>query len=139
LKIWLSMESNNKLDKVSMAFSIEARSPFQSEKLIGVANREMVRKEYKIFDKKLLINQFSELQQLPTNKSKMGFVSPLGHWLRNNPSMILDNISYLKNNFDFNKGILDKLIDSPNNGNYTNFNFLWSLIVLANWHAAEFD
>lgn len=139
LKIWLSMESNNKLDKVSMAFSIEARSPFQSEKLIGVANREMVRREYKIFDKKLLTNQFSELKQLPTNETKMGFVSPLGHWLRNNPSMVLDNINYLKKHFDFNIVILDELIASPNKGNYSNFNFLWSLIVLANWHAAEFD
>ena len=35
LRTWLPMESNRKLDRISMWNSIEARSPFQAECLIG--------------------------------------------------------------------------------------------------------
>jgi asparagine synthase (glutamine-hydrolysing) len=139
LRIWLSMESNNKLDKVSMAFSMEARSPFQSEKLIGAVYKKIHGGKTDFLGKKLLTDQFTELKKLPVNIDKMGFVSPLGHWLRKNPQMIHDCIKYLKKNFDFDINELNNLVESPQRGDYDRFRFLWSLIVLAYWHEAQIN
>lgn len=137
LRIWLTMESNTKLDRVSMAHSIEARSPFQSEQLIGLGYRKMLENNFTVLNKRLLVDQFTELKKLPINSTKMGFISPLGYWLRNNPELVLDSIKYLKINFNFNHNELDRLAISPNNNRYSEFNFLWSLIVLAKWHESQ--
>jgi asparagine synthase (glutamine-hydrolysing) len=139
LRIWLTMESNTKLDRVSMAHSIEARSPFQSERLIGLGYRKMLENDFKVLNKRILIDQFPELKKLPINSTKMGFISPLGYWLRNNPELVFDSVKYLKLNFNFNKDELDLLSISPRNNRYSEFNFLWSLIVLAKWHESEFN
>jgi asparagine synthase (glutamine-hydrolysing) len=134
LKIWLSMESNNKLDRISMYNSIEARSPFQAEKVIGAGFSEMKKNNFRVLDKKILTRNYPELQSLPINKTKLGFVSPVGHWLRHNPDLISQSIRILKLNFDFDMRELDRLTKAPIKGDYTDFRFLWNLIVLAYWH-----
>jgi asparagine synthase (glutamine-hydrolysing) len=133
LKIWLSMESNNKLDRISMFHSIEARSPFQSEKVIGSSIAEMAKGNFNKLEKKLLINNFPLLRSLPVNKAKLGFISPLGQWLRSSPELINESIKRLQVNFDFDNKELDRLIKSPSKGNYRDFRYLWNLIVLASW------
>jgi asparagine synthase (glutamine-hydrolysing) len=139
LKIWLAMESNTRLDRVSMAHSIEARSPFLSEKIIGTGYREMKKNSFKILNKEILTNRFPELKDLPKMKTKVGFISPLGFWLRNNSELINDCLRYVPKYFDFDKKILQLLANSPQQGNYHKFNFLWSIIVLAQWHNSQFS
>ena len=139
LRIWLAMESNSKLDRVSMAHSIEARSPFQSEKIIGKGFKEMSNSDFRLINKQLLKRSFPELTNLPINKEKMGFISPLGHWLRNNKDLVFDSVHYLQNNLDFNSVELEKLSKTPELGVYEDFRFLWTLIVLAKWHNYAFN
>jgi asparagine synthase (glutamine-hydrolysing) len=134
LRIWLAMESNSKLDRVSMAHSIEARSPFQSEIVIGKGFSEMLNSNFRVLNKQLLVNRFPQLKDLPLNKEKMGFISPLGHWLRNNKDLVFESTQYLHNHFDFNFTEIEKLSKSPNLGLYQDFSLLWALIVLARWH-----
>jgi asparagine synthase (glutamine-hydrolysing) len=135
LKTWLVMESNRKLDRVSMWNSIEARSPFLDENVIGQGFHEMNKHNFKKLNKSILIELYPELPQFDKNYRKQGFVSPLGFWLRNNPDLINDSIKYLNSNFDFDHNELKLLASSPFKGNFTDFRFLWSLIVLANWHS----
>jgi asparagine synthase (glutamine-hydrolysing) len=134
LKIWLTMESNRKLDRVSMWNSIEARSPYQSEKFIGVGYKSMVDTNFKYLDKILLTKKYPDIYGLGVNSIKMGFMSPLGHWLRNSPDLIHDSLQYLDVKFGFDKNELSKLYVSPKKNQYTNFRFLWNLIILAKWH-----
>lgn len=137
LKIWLEMESNAKLDRISMYYSIEARLPFQEEKLVGTAYSKMLKNNFKLINKKLLTAAFPDIQTLPINKTKLGFLSPLGHWLRSNNDLVQESISYLKNNFDFNHNELNRLAKSPGIREYSEFRFLWNLIVLAKWHELQ--
>jgi hypothetical protein len=122
-----------------MAHSIEARSPFLSEKIIGTGYREMKKNSFKILNKEILTNRFPELKDLPKMKTKVGFISPLGFWLRNNSELINDCLRYVPKYFDFDKKILQLLANSPQQGNYHKFNFLWSIIVLAQWHNSQFS
>lgn len=138
LKTWLVMESNRKLDRVSMAFSIEARSPFQSEKVIGAAYRLMAKDDFRKLGKSNLLDSFPELTSLPINNRKMGFMSPVGHWLRNNPDMIFDSINYLEHNLSFDSKLLNELALSPQQNKYSDFSVLWNLVVLSNWHSIIF-
>ena len=137
LRIWLTMESNNKLDRISMNFSVEARSPFQSENVISSGIEMMKKVNYKMLNKSILTQQYPELLSLSVNRQKLGFMSPLGHWLRNNNNLIQDSCVYLKRNFDFDKKELEKLSRTATLGDYKNFRFLWNLIVLAEWHRLD--
>jgi asparagine synthase (glutamine-hydrolysing) len=137
LKIWLAMESNVKLDRVSMYWSIEARSPFQSETVIGLALDKMSETKYRSLNKGVLKLHYPELNHLPINRTKVGFISPLGHWLRSNTGMVEESISYIKDKFDFDQKELLNLIRSPQLGKYEDFRFLWSLIILARWHERQ--
>ena len=137
LKIWLTMESNRKLDRISMWNSIEARSPYQSEKFIGVGYKSMVNTKFKYLDKTLLTKKYPEIYELGVNSTKLGFMSPLGHWLRNSPELIHDSLNYSNLKFGFDKQEMTKLSNSPSKNQYTNFRFLWNLIILAKWHENE--
>jgi asparagine synthase (glutamine-hydrolysing) len=137
LKIWLTMESNRKLDRISMWYSIEARSPFQSEQLISIGCRKMHNSKFRLLNKELLKSAFPEINRLELNQKKMGFISPLGHWLRQSPELIYNSLEYLRNNFSFDMIELNSLVNSPHKGNYNEFRFLWNLIILAKWHEAQ--
>jgi asparagine synthase (glutamine-hydrolysing) len=133
LKTWLTMESNRRLDSISMFYSIEARSPFQSENVIGNGYAEMEKTNFALVNKEILISAFPNISHLPINRNKMGFISPLGSWLRSNPDLIGNSLNNLKNYFDLNVKGIEFLSNSPNRGDYHNFKFLWSLIVLESW------
>jgi asparagine synthase (glutamine-hydrolysing) len=133
LSIWLSMESNKKLDRISMWHSIEARSPFQSEDLVRSGYEIMKSFEFNKLGKKVLFQKFPDLYSLPILTNKSGFISPLGHWLRSNPEMIKECIDYLKKISLFNAKELSELSKAPINGEYKKFKLLWSLLVLSKW------
>jgi hypothetical protein len=121
-----------------MAYSIEARSPFQSEELIGVGLRSMKHSKFRKFKKEILTNEFPELLKLPILQRKAGFISPLGFWLRNNKDLIFDSIDYARKFLDYNTTELKSLAIAPSQKDYQKINILWSLIVLVRWHASQF-
>jgi asparagine synthetase B (glutamine-hydrolysing) len=133
LSIWLSMESNRKLDRVSMWNSIEARSPFQSERMISLGYSKLKSSKYRILDKKILRDSIIDIETLPIVNKKIGFISPLGHWLRSNPDLVFQSIQYLNQNTDFDKNELKKIMFSFQKNNYQDFKLIWNLIVLSSW------
>lgn len=133
LLIWLDMESNRKLDRISMWHSIEARSPFQSEKVIRAGYSEMSKYKFTELDKVLLRKSFPEINSLPISEKKIGFISPLGHWLRCNPTLVKDSIEILTESLNFDAKVLAKLESAPQRGNFSDMQKLWSLVILAKW------
>ena len=131
--IWLSMESNRKLDRISMYHSIEARSPFQDDRVIAAGLNEMEKYKFKRIEKKVLWDAFPEMQSLGVRPDKTGFISPVGHWLRSNPTLASDSLDHLHLLGDFNIEQMKKLLSAPENGNYKKIMQLWSLIVLSRW------
>lgn len=132
-EIWLGMESNRKLDRISMHYSIEARSPFQDENVIEYALNYMEETKYKILGKKLLWESFPEMQALGVRQDKAGFISPVGHWLRGNPDLVKSAIEALSCKLPLNNEYLNKLSKAPHSGEYRNIMKLWSLVVLSYW------
>ena len=131
--VWLSMESNRKLDRISMNYSIEARSPFQDERVIARGLLEMRNEKFTNLNKKILWELFPEVEEIGVRKDKTGFISPVGHWLRSNPKLVQESISFLSASDHFNKNELNRYIQAPASGNYRKIMQLWSLVVLSRW------
>jgi asparagine synthase (glutamine-hydrolysing) len=135
---WLVMESNRKLDRISMWHSIEARSPFQSESLINAAYNQMSKLKFKKIDKQVLKEMYPELGSLPIHPKKHGFISPLGHWLRANPKLIKESINSLPEFIKINEPELNRLSSSVERKNFHEMKILWSIVVLNQWLTKNF-
>ena len=133
LRTWLSMESNRKLDCVSMWYSIEARSPFQSENVVGLGYKNMNSSNFLKVKKELLYEAFPQLNNLSILKEKTGFTSPLGYWLRNNHELIDYSINSISKYLPLNKPELVRLSQGPKNRVFSDIKVLWSLIILNKW------
>jgi asparagine synthase (glutamine-hydrolysing) len=131
--VWLSMESNKRLDRISMFHSIEARSPFQDDDLIQLANRKMLETGYKCLNKEILRSEFPEVEDLGVMKEKVGFISPVGHWMRSNPELVNSSLSYLISTGQFKIDMLKNLADEALNGNFRKISQIWNLIIYAQW------
>jgi len=132
-KIWLAMESNRKLDRISMRYSIEARSPFQDENVIAKSLELMKSNKFRILDKRILRSAYPELTSLGVRNDKTGFISPVGHWLRMNPKLVLESLERLQQTKQFQTIDIKKNTEIPYQGDFSKLKKLWSLVVLSNW------
>jgi asparagine synthase (glutamine-hydrolysing) len=137
LRTWLPMESNRKLDRISMWNSIEARSPFQAETIIGSGLKLMNKSNFHNLDKYYLYESYPELQDLPISKVKSGFISPVGHWLRSNSELQYEALAGINSFLPLNKEFLKELHNAPKELNFRYTKMLWSIIVLYNWFLNE--
>lgn len=133
-ELWLAMESNRRLDRVSMFFSVEARSPFQDFRLNDLLARRTTSEVRKDLGKKSLIEAFPEVLQF-VDKEKRGFVSPIGHWLRTNVKEVEATIEYLNGNSKFADLILDIKPTDVFSGDFLKLRKIWNLLVLSKWEA----
>jgi asparagine synthase (glutamine-hydrolysing) len=133
LVIWLSSESNRRLDRVSMYYSIEARSPFQSEQVINTGYSKMKESDFQVLNKSTLMKNIKGIQDLPLIKQKTGFTSPLGFWLRSNPQLVDRSLEIIRSYIFIDDYGLNTLKKSAVNKDSHNFKTLWGLIILAEW------
>ncbi len=131
-EIWLTNESNSRLDSVSMYSSVEARSPFQDSKVIAAA-RNLVIENPGRSKQELLSASFPELDHIGVRKDKAGFVSPMGHWLRGNPKLIADSQSKLADSINIQYSQLKFMFNAPVSGDFLLLKKTWAMVALANW------
>lgn len=141
--IWLTNESNRKLDRISMKYSIEARSPFQDDSVIAAAKSIMSKADFRILNKELLKKEFPEARSLGARTDKAGFTSPVGHWLRNNSEFLSKSLDGLSQYEIFSEEYLKELKSAPNSGSYQMIMQSWTCLVFARWlhlvgHRVEF-
>ena len=93
----------------------------------------MKQKNFMVFNKKILRDEFPELNRLPVKTEKVGFTSPIGHWMREDPDFVNDSIVYLSNLHEFDASYLAKFKGAQFRGDYRTNMQLWTLVVYANW------
>lgn len=131
--LWLVNESNRKLDRISMEYSVEARSPFQDDEVIALSQELMQKTNYKILNKNILRDVFPETVSLGVRDDKAGFTSPVGHWLRSNPDFLAQSFQNLHRYEIFSKTYLEKLIMAPNTGSYKLIMQAWTTLIFSRW------
>lgn len=132
-EIWLPMESNRKLDRVSMYYSIEARSPFQDDEVVALGRQLMSNSKYKRLEKALLKETYPELESLGVRPDKAGFISPVGHWLRGNQNLVSKALNCLVENKILDKSEVDNWLSIPELGDFNLLKKLWALTILGVW------
>lgn len=141
---YLPCDILTKVDIASMAYSLEARSPFLDHRVVELAARMPI--ELK-FDgrrqKKVLIDTFRDL--LPEsiqNRSKMGFGVPIDHWFRNELRDLLQEILLSDRALSrgyFRPEVVRRTVEEHLSGQFDHRYRLWNLIVFEEWHKLYLD
>ena len=139
IKLWLENDSNVKVDRASMAYSVEVRSPFLDYRIVEFARALPVNYRFRKGKRKRILRDILK-EYIPErifDQPKKGFSVPLGKWIREN--LKEDVFKELNNDFLNKVPNLDvEKIKSQLNmhfvGSYDHSFNIWKLYVLAKWY-----
>lgn len=139
IKLWLENDSNVKVDRASMAYSVEVRSPFLDYNIIEFARTLPVAFRYDKKRKKKILKDIlkeyipEELFDLP----KKGFAVPLDGWIRNElrkdfEENLTDDFLYTVPNLNVKR--FKSMFQEHLKGDYDYSSYIWRLYVLSRWY-----
>jgi asparagine synthase (glutamine-hydrolysing) len=138
VKTYLTDDILTKVDKMSMAVSLEARVPLLDHKLLEFAARVPSSLKFNQGTSKYLLRKVLD-RRVPrslVSGPKHGFTAPIGEWLRGPlkglaTELLLDG--RLRQRGLFNGPAIGRLWDDHLNGRRDHRHRLWSLIMLELW------
>lgn len=139
IKLWLENDSNVKVDRASMAFSVEVRSPFLDYRVIEFARTLPISYRYLPGSKKRILRDILK-EYIPEevfNQPKRGFSVPIGQWIRE--ELREEFVSNLSDDFlnqvpnlnvlKFKKMFKDHLESKSDYSSY-----IWRVYILSKWY-----
>jgi asparagine synthase (glutamine-hydrolysing) len=139
LKLWLENDSNVKVDRASMSYSLEIRSPFLDYRIIEFARNLPVHYRYKVGRKKIILRDIlkeyipEEIFDLP----KKGFSIPIGAWIRKElKDEFVINLSddFLNQVPNLNVKKFKKMFNEHLDGKHDYSSYIWRVYVLSKWY-----
>ena len=131
LKVSLPDDMLTKVDRMSMASSIEIRVPFLDYRLVEFMCQVDKRIKMEGYERKSILKNTIG-KKLPVevlSSSKKGFSIPLNKWFADNKfSKYFETI--INSDFNFDKDVIKKIIDDNNKGIKNNGNLIWMFFVL---------
>lgn len=134
-----------KVDRATMANSLEARSPYLDYELVEYAARVPAKIKLKLFRQKYLLKRIAVNLGVPHEtvyRKKWGFGIPVGFWFKDGLGSFLKNIILseraLKRGL-FKYEYLRNLLESHVSGRQDHTHRLWSLLWLELWHLMFID
>lgn len=129
-----------KVDRMSMAHGLEARSPLLDHKLVEFVARLPLKMKVSGLTRKYALRKVGERLGLPKSllsRPKQGFEVPIADWLRGDLRSMRDEL--LSNSNLVSMGYLkqeaiDKLIKEHDDGRINHAERLWSLLCFELWH-----
>lgn len=139
IKLWLENDSNVKVDRASMAYSVEVRSPFLDYRIIEFARTLPISYRYLPGRKKRILRDILK-EYIPEevfDQPKRGFAVPIGQWIRKE----------LKEEFVYN--LSDDFLNQVPNLNVAKFkkmfqnhlqekadysSYIWRVFILSKWY-----
>lgn len=139
IKLWLENDSNVKVDRASMAYSVEVRSPFLDYRIVEFARTLPVDYRYGNGVKKKIVKDILS-EYIPRevfDQPKRGFAVPISEWLKN--ELKEDVLEKLNDDFLNTVPNLDveKFKVKMNQyfqGKYNYSSLVWRLYVLSLWY-----
>ncbi len=136
LKTYLSDDILVKVDRMSMAVSLETRVPLLDHKLVEFAFQIPGNYKLKGLTTKWIFKKTME-RLLPREniyRSKEGFSIPIKNWLRNElKDFLFDYLNEKKLSEFFNFSFIKKMIDEHLSGKENHSHRLWALLVFEVW------
>lgn len=139
IKLWLENDSNAKVDRASMAYSVEVRSPFMDYRVIEFARSLPMSFRYeKGRQKKILRDILKEyIPEEIFNQPKKGFAVPIGGWMRN--ELKEEFLSALNDDFlnkvpNLNVNKFKTILNEHMTEKDDHTENIWKLYVLSKWY-----
>ena len=135
LKFWLPGDILTKVDRTSMAVSLEAREPLLDHRLVEFASTLPERMRVRGGQGKWLLKKAMR-RYLPDSilyRPKQGFVTPIAQWLRGplaGEARAIASSAALARTGWFDSAALAKLADAHVAGRADNSRLLWQLVML---------
>ena len=138
IKTYLADDILVKVDRMSMANSLEARAPFLDYRIAEFAAGLPTSLKLKGFQTKYLLKRCMEAKLPPSilKRKKEGFSIPMKNWLQHELRPMLEDVlspSRLKNEGLFNAPYIEKLKADHLKGAANNSHQLWSLMIFEIW------
>ena len=147
IKLWLENDSNVKVDRASMAYSVEVRSPFLDYRVVEYARSLPISFRYEKGRQKRILRDILK-EYIPEevfDQPKKGFSVPIGQWMRN--ELKEEFLSALNDDFlnkvpNLNVEKFKKILEDHMKGTYHNNHvvhnnytvYIWKLYVLSKWY-----
>jgi asparagine synthase (glutamine-hydrolysing) len=137
-KVTLPGDMLTKVDRMSMAYSIETRIPFLDHRIIELLFGVHKSIKTKRYINKIILRNAVANHSLPKEllaASKKGFSVPLRDWFKedNLNNKIKDILLTNNDNSTYNSTGIEKLINENKDGKSDLGNFIWMVIVLKKW------
>ena len=134
LKIYLPDDMLAKVDRMSMAHSLETRVPFLDHRLVELAY--CVHKSVKLprYNRKNLLKQTygKKLPRSLLKAPKRSFKLPLREWFKQKD--FEDRLADLeRSDFGLNRRVVSEIVSANKNGKQDCGDFIWRLFVLKSW------
>lgn len=139
IKLWLENDSNVKVDRASMASSVEVRSPFLDYRIIEFTRTLPISYRYTPgIKKKILRDVLKEyIPEEVFNQPKSGFSVPLGDWIRNElKEEIEEHLSYnlLKQIPNLNIPKFQKMYRDHLDNKRDYSSYIWRVYIFIKWY-----
>ncbi len=137
-KVWLPDDLLMKMDKMSMAASLEARVPYLDHKLVEFAASLPLGMKLEGLQGKGVLRRLAK-DMLPKEiikRKKVGFVVPINVWFQRELKPLLESMLFSERSLDrgyFEQGYLNKLVKEHTEGRVDHRRELWTLLNLELW------
>ncbi len=138
IKTYLDGDIFTKVDRATMAYSLEARTPLVDYRIVEYAQNIPFDYKYKHHEGKYILKEilYDYLPDTLFKRPKKGFTVPLKHWFRKElKSFVYDTLT--KDNLhmidDIDTNYVERLIENHMAGKENNYHQLWTLIQYILW------
>jgi asparagine synthase (glutamine-hydrolysing) len=138
LKTYLNWDINTKVDRATMAFSLEARSPIMDYRVVEMANSLPSDFKMKGNNQKRILKDvlYQYVPEAYFDRPKAGFTMPFSEWFKTNlKDYVLDELSpdALKNIPMIDEKNVTYRINQHMDGSWNRYPLIWKLLVLKQW------
>lgn len=140
MKCYMAADILTKVDRMSMANSLEVRCPLLDHVFVELASRLPVSMKIRNGTRKYLLRKLAEKLGVPRKNlygPKQGFSLPLKHWMRKEMRADLANLLLERRSIErgyFRKAAIEKLLDEHFRGTADHSAELWQLLAFELWH-----
>lgn len=143
LKTYLNNDINTKVDRASMAFSLEARAPLMDYRIVEFARSLPTAFKYQPGNKKRILKDvlYELVPQQLIDRPKQGFGMPLAHWFRHQlKDLVKDELTptALQQIPNVDVPQIQTLIDLHLSGKEDRHVLIWNLLVMVQWLKKEY-
>ena len=138
LKTYLNWDINTKVDRASMAYSLEVRSPLQDYRVIEFARSLPTQFKYHNGTMKYILKEilYQHVPKSIFDRPKAGFTMPFANWFRKElKDYVLDELNYtgLSTIPGIDVKEMQKKIQDHIDGKRNQYSTIWNLLVLKQW------